>query len=573
MFALFLLVLVLAAIATLSLSHLTSQKMEMQVASDTAAYSQAVAAARTYNSVALLNRAQVATMVAMQGIHSAVSFAGTYRGAINATMYAYEDDFNSEFGDCTRSRTVINFGTSTSTTSRNVCEIIDTTVVEDSCRRAHPFNFFGISFNFICVGDACPARRDVMGDWGFLALDCSLAGISTGRVPLLKDEWCRVKGVWQALDERTGAQGRLAQGEAVELGEKERVALEDTLPGALQPLAASSISVAGAAIDSSVARNEVERSFAGGGSFNGLEAALGSRAHPFISQRDDGRRAIEEQLRRVIAPSGAAPDEIHLLADFKGSSFFTEPGSFDARYSFNHGMREPHAFASWADEHGRVSVSYAGANRGLRTPGVRDTRHQRTFRGSTSATDLQHRGDTHEWCPVDLNAEAADPADRHTLLPHKMPPANEPDPCENSSCIWPGFYDINATVITDRGDAYGQPKLLDVATKDLAGQKNPWNLFFRFRFAQSGAGAQTDLTSKHAVAGVVPDFQALSAGMAYYHRPGHWKEHPNLFNPYWRATLVRANIDSSWQADLGSVLSPANKAALDALGRSYQGIP
>ena len=63
MAALFLLVLVLMVMTTMSLAHLTHQKMEIQVASDTAPYSEAVATARAYNSVALLNRAQLATMV------------------------------------------------------------------------------------------------------------------------------------------------------------------------------------------------------------------------------------------------------------------------------------------------------------------------------------------------------------------------------------------------------------------------------------------------------------------------------------------------------------------------------
>jgi hypothetical protein len=30
----------------------------------------------------------------------------------------------------------------------------------------------------------------------------------------------------------------------------------------------------------------------------------------------------------------------------------------------------------------------------------------------------------------------------------------------------------------------------------------------------------------------------ISRGMAYYHRPGHWQEHPNFFNPFWRARLA-----------------------------------
>ncbi len=580
LFALLMLVLVVAAIATMSLSHLTQQKMEMQVANDAAAYSQAVAAARTYNSVALLNRAQVATMVALQGIHSAISFAGTYRGAINSTMFAYEDDFNGEFGKCGTWEYQINWTgqVNTGNGQRNTCELLDRMAHEDSCARAHPLDIsifgFHIRFDFACIGEACDARREVMGEYGFLALNCDMQlGASGGRVPLLKDEWCRVKKVWNLLDDMTGWQGRNAQAEAIALGEKERVALEQTLPGALQPLASASAGVVNASVDTSVGVSEVGKSFAGGGSYNGVEAALGSRAHPFISRREDGRRAIEEQLRLVIAAAGAGPDEVQVLPDFKGSSFFDEPAWGAATYSYSHGQRDPSAFASWADEHGRVSVSYNGPRANQREPGVADTRHIRTFRGSQSATDEQHQGDTHQWCPADLNAESSDPFVRHTLLPHKMPPPNEPDPCENTSCIWPGFYDINATYVASPGDVFGQPKLLTVATRDLAGTKDPWNLFFKIQATQGSSGAQVDFRAKHAVAGALPSFQALSSGMAYYHRPGHWKEHPNLFNPYWRATLVRSNLKG---LQLNGLLAGSNQDAVNALTAGnigYRGIP
>jgi len=32
--------------------------------------------------------------------------------------------------------------------------------------------------------------------------------------------------------------------------------------------------------------------------------------------------------------------------------------------------------------------------------------------------------------------------------------------------------------------------------------------------------------------------KAVSRALAYYHRPGNWQEHPNFFNPYWRAKLA-----------------------------------
>ena len=30
----------------------------------------------------------------------------------------------------------------------------------------------------------------------------------------------------------------------------------------------------------------------------------------------------------------------------------------------------------------------------------------------------------------------------------------------------------------------------------------------------------------------------MARAMVYYHRPGNWKEHPNFFNPFWRAKLA-----------------------------------
>ncbi len=32
--------------------------------------------------------------------------------------------------------------------------------------------------------------------------------------------------------------------------------------------------------------------------------------------------------------------------------------------------------------------------------------------------------------------------------------------------------------------------------------------------------------------------KAVSRALAYYHRPGNWREHPNFFNPHWRAKLA-----------------------------------
>ncbi|MCX7943044.1 MAG: Tad domain-containing protein [Deltaproteobacteria bacterium] len=38
--------------------------------------------------------------------------------------------------------------------------------------------------------------------------------------------------------------------------------------------------------------------------------------------------------------------------------------------------------------------------------------------------------------------------------------------------------------------------------------------------------------------GLLRGLNAMSLAQVYYHRPYTWKEHPNLFNPYWRARLI-----------------------------------
>jgi hypothetical protein len=48
----------------------------------------------------------------------------------------------------------------------------------------------------------------------------------------------------------------------------------------------------------------------------------------------------------------------------------------------------------------------------------------------------------------------------------------------------------------------------------------------------------TSVEAEGEMAGLIgPGFHAVSRGMVYYHRPGNWAEHPNFFNPFWRAKL------------------------------------
>jgi hypothetical protein len=84
LFALTLLLLTLLVLMTLGFGMRAKERVEIQMAADAAAYSQAVATARTFNGIAVMNRAQVAHMVAMAGTQALISHGSQVYAAHNA---------------------------------------------------------------------------------------------------------------------------------------------------------------------------------------------------------------------------------------------------------------------------------------------------------------------------------------------------------------------------------------------------------------------------------------------------------------------------------------------------------
>ncbi|RYZ39504.1 MAG: pilus assembly protein, partial [Myxococcaceae bacterium] len=74
LFSLTLLLLTLMVLMTLGFGMRAKERVEIQMAADAAAYSQAVSTARTFNAIAVMNRAQIAHMVAMAGTQSMISY-------------------------------------------------------------------------------------------------------------------------------------------------------------------------------------------------------------------------------------------------------------------------------------------------------------------------------------------------------------------------------------------------------------------------------------------------------------------------------------------------------------------
>jgi hypothetical protein len=68
---------------------------------------------------------------------------------------------------------------------------------------------------------------------------------------------------------------------------------------------------------------------------------------------------------------------------------------------------------------------------------------------------------------------------------------------------------------------------------------------------------------------------SVSTGVTYYHRRDHWREPPNLLNPYWRATLATDDVDGEDMTDALNDSSVGWAAdAYNALkAQGYRGMP
>jgi hypothetical protein len=132
-----------------------------------------------------------------------------------------------------------------------------------------------------------------------------------------------------------------------------------------------------------------------------------------------------------------------------------------------------------------------------------------------------------------------------------------------SPCMWPKFMDYNQAQVADQNNFFGQPILFALGYRDLTkAPKDPWNLNFDFnvlgdaKFDNMAAGG-TEISKAGFDSQV-----SLSAAIAYYHRAGHWKEPPNFFNPFWRATLYKPDSDAEVALTAAGFLTAAETTTL-----------
>lgn len=510
LFALTLLLLTLMVTMTLSIGMKAKEKMELKTAADAAAYSQAVATARAFNNISLMNRAMMSVTVAMTGVESLISWASFYRGALEAARQAY-DVPKAQYG--------------------------------------------------IIAGLNCPCAPTNAA----CARLCSCANQAIQDISDTQDDLSQAdqdaQTIFDSLDQAAGAEARSLQIGTIHEKQlkvferlRDKVLTRSSDPEIAKAIA-DELNLGGMFGDEvsalGAARNVNAQELGGGcGTAQGAAcerrnrylhfvwAAMGSRGHSFVTGRAGGAALIRNKIIQAMPPN-----ELVSLENV-GSGYFASSQTDSARPA--------DSGAAYADDHGDVMVWFRRQQSPC-PPAIPGTVEGWAL---VRSDDTSQDNDQHEW----LGGGDDDPPGRHTM-----------GDCTNCPGMWPAHMDYNQGGVADATNNFGQPKNYAVLQRDYNArpefQADPWNLFFRFRFSSTDTTFDNrgiQLVSQ----GNMPISQAvaLSAGIAYYRRVGAgWREPPNFLNPYWRATLVGANVDQPQDVpDVVSTLSGASSFAGDA---------
>ncbi|HZI09366.1 MAG TPA: pilus assembly protein [Myxococcus sp.] len=454
LFSLTLLLLAVMVLMTLGFGMRAKERVEIQMAADAAAYSQAVATARTFNAIAVMNRAQIAHMVAMAGTQALISNSSQEYAAHNV-----------------------------------ICPGVIQPVLWHQADKA-----------------AASQVKSLQGQAG----DLYRAGLNI-YASLLTEHVAR-----QGLTRRV-ARGVNPELDAPEAGAAK--SFSELNGGGAVPRHADLMDImragGGAVCDGAVCP-------AGGSGRAPLNATMGSLGWTWVHNREGGSAGFGTGSQA----QGSGPFHYGAASSMDPSNYNTVSGR-----------------NSWGHDHARTVIPSRCPTLPSPLPIATDA--------FVKSDEEQVHEDQHVY-----GARAA---------PGMAPENNEPvyelhtlGACVACPGIWPYSIGYNVGVLNEgpRND-YGQPKLYSVLSRDYASparrnRPDPWNLFFRFRFSRESESTTVfDNGSpqgrmREAGRDILQHQVALSAGIAYYHRPrpavagGGWREPPNFLNPFWRATLVSA---------------------------------
>ncbi len=490
LWALTLLLLGLMVLVTLGVAMRSRERVEAQMAADAAAYSQAVATARTMNAISLLTRTQASHMVAMTAVQSLISWSGQMKGALPKIQGA-----------------LAQMGTDMANNPN--CTATD--------------------------------QGEVAGSDQIFGNNVDMAALNAR---------------WKAADIEAGLQARQLQ--------------------TIANMATDALMLKDGLVNSVLRDQQMTRTIA-------------RLVNPELEARPAG---AGRSLTAVgVITSGTPQVAVHVTMGTRGAQFtrdrtgdFALPPAFGQNLSSfisisiqgggggagyggtQHDSQVDGAYSldAWAEDHGgSVTITYTNGacSQSVTAP---------TGDAWVKSSDRQTEDDEHHYADNVASLEFEDPVPhvRHTL--GDCIPDEDGNGCPG---MWPFFVDYNADTVADPTNLFGQPVLYAIVNRDLTQRVDPWNLRFNFFFNPNGPGAVFDngnaqgrMASEDAYRYQV----ALGTAIAYYHRPDAFPEPPNLYNPFWRATLMSMQTYSIAEAQnrLAATGFPDHADALRLLSRA-----
>ena len=487
LFALTLLLLALAALFTLGLGVRIKERMELQTLADTAAYDNAVATARTFNSLAVVNRTEWSLLVAQSAAQSYLSWSTAYRGVLDGLA----DTMAPGIGACGSVRGLLT---------------LERMRVDLTFAGREPVAFQELS-RLASVQDEL-LRFDSRKDYD--RLERLIGGNLVTRAVL---EEAR-DALSRPVDPQT------PRGAARQLPPPRRYLgnFADAAGAGFDMDQLSRDCFTGVACDTAGPGFQRWR-WTWAIMRHQHELYMGTRGDPFTTGRLGGSaiaRRLEEALlgRAPVRWSGSGSSYRSSVIYTHGADFALGPG----------GAMYPRMMpdSAMSDDHGVITVDAPGCNAAVQVDvlvknGAVGDENEHAWTTAGAVTDdsgrLLSSSSATRRCPLEHQAS------------HQLPDLGQRQ-------AWPLLIDFNDQRPHAPGLVGEQPTNLVLLQRDYRrGQPDPWDLRFVF------SGQRYDSGPKDAQ-------RAMARGLAYYHRGNAWQEPPNFVNPFWQATLV----STAWES-------------------------
>lgn len=233
----------------------------------------------------------------------------------------------------------------------------------------------------------------------------------------------------------------------------------------------------------------------------GRTITMGTRGWHFVTNRNEDKNLIHQKLDELVKPfNPGAQLDLPPKAGGAGVGPDKEAAQKTSGAPYLHFIGEDHG--------GTLTLTWPAAC-GVASP------DEKVGHAWVKSNHLDMRGDEHKY------DGSSEPSKRHNVSGRGA-----------SRDSWPWSFEYNFNELQKPKNDFGQPKLYAIVERNFTHQ-NPWDLSVGFGFTKSGARLASG--AAHQV--------VLSSAIAYYHRPGAWAEPPNLWNPFWRATLYAPDDD------------------------------